>query len=841
MLTEYIAQLSLEVKSKLPEYVRSKGKNIERNGQFSCVLTQNHTHGDINPSASLLRMPNGIYKWKCHKCKVGGTIYDMVRLLENRGDRGSEFITTTIYLANLLGIEVDLSKLPDHIRDSEKEANEVASLMDVYEEIDSIIVSQSKSLLTPVGEGPAYSALMNGNFGRTYTADHAQKVLDNMPCAVLNAGDLYTHLCTKFGEDSVKKLPFFYKAENGYPDRLDSLLFSKDSLTFSIKDESGIPIGFASRLSLSRLQIAKEKGQKISKYKFAAGAKSYKKRTMFLIHEAEEHIRDIRKVIIVEGQFDAASCHAIGIKNVISLMGSSISQEILGYLMGIGTYAIIFALDNDTAGLNGVKSAIDLANGFPMSVLVSVLPEDQDPDTLATVNPETLRTTLQKTMDGIEYILRYDSTIGTKLPHDVRYQKMVEYVAINFPTQPKIRKYAIVISELIGESVEDILKDIENQIKGLETRNTEADRIWAELDKAKSLPLVDRVFAINKTAESLRGLVAKKDENIFKYTWNHFLSLARREYTLPNIFTTGHPALDAAVSIESGSLSVWSGYPSNGKSSILRGLSIDMADHHDDIYITYISTDDVVSKAMLSYVSLITQIDKTRIRTFMDRGTLTEAQDMRNHIDHLQDIFTNKMCIVGIDKCPNLASVRSHVETIRTTHPKKKVMVILDAMNNLSDITDPKKGDQRVAIEGVIRELKSMSAIYDVSTNAVLHLSKHDGNLKQRPQLHKLKGSSFIEYEAKSIVFMHMDLHLNRHSELIWRTSDGFLAPIVEVWIAKDKDKKANDVIPFKFDPRYGGIELPNRVEMEEYMKIIDAATGNTRGEQDGEPTDNIL
>ena len=823
MVSDYIVQLSKEVKSKLPEYVILRGSRVERNGQFSCVFPQNHTHGDINPSASMQRQPDGVYKWKCHKCKLGGTIYDMVKLTENRGDRGSEFITTTIYLANLLGVPIDMDKLPEHVADSAKESTEMASMMDMYEEIDSMLVNSTNVL----------PSLMDGTFSRSYTEEYAKEILKVMPCGILHASQVFDRLKDKFGIESVRKLPFYYKDENGYPERLDGLLFSKDSLTFTVKNEAGIPIGFASRMSVGKLEDSKDKGQKLSKYKFAAGAKSYKRKSMFLIHEAEEYIRELRKAIIVEGQFDAASCHVIGIKNAISLMGSSMTPEVLGYLMGIGTYEIIFALDNDKAGMNGIRAAIDLAKGYTISISVAVLPEGKDPDKLAVESPEELKTMLINTMDGIEFTIRYDSLLGDHLPHDIRYQKMIEYVALNAPTQPKIRRYSKIIAELLNESMEDTLKDIDNQIKGFETRNTEADRLWGDIEKAKNMPLSEKVFTLGKVTESMRGLVAKKDENIFRYTWNHFLSLARKEYTLPTIFTTGYNPLDAAVSIESGSLSVWSGYPSNGKSSMLRALSMEILDHHDDIYITYISTDDVVSKAMLSYVSLITQIDKSRIRTFMDRGILTETQEMKNHIDRLQDVFTNKMCIIGIDKCPNIASVRSHVETIRTTHPKKKIMVILDAMNNLSDISDPKGKDQRVAIEGVIRELKSMSAIYDVGTNAVLHLSKHDGNIKQRPQLHKLKGSSFIEYEAKSIIFMHMDLHLNRYSNLTWRAVDGATLPVIEVWIAKDKDKKANDVVPFKFDPRFGGIELPNRLEMEDYISIIDTATGNTRGDMD--------
>lgn len=96
-----------------------------------------------------------------------------------------------------------------------------------------------------------------------------------------------------------------------------------------------------------------EKG--IAKYKNTSFKKS---RHLFGLHTAKEEILKKGYVYIVEGQFDAISAQSFGIKNVVALGSSNMSDEQIVLLIRY-TRDIRMLLDNDEAGELGRKRVLD--------------------------------------------------------------------------------------------------------------------------------------------------------------------------------------------------------------------------------------------------------------------------------------------------------------------------------------------------------------------------------------------------------------------------------------------------------------------------------------------------
>ena len=113
------------------------------------------------------------------------------------------------------------------------------------------------------------------------------------------------------------------------------------------------------------------------KYRFPAGF--HKSQELFQLHRARQAGTDT--VIIVEGFFDAAKVWQAGNRNVVALMGSSLSESQAGLLEKHFRSAVLM-LDGDAAGQKAT-TVIASRLGQAMEVTTIRLPDGRQPDQLA--------------------------------------------------------------------------------------------------------------------------------------------------------------------------------------------------------------------------------------------------------------------------------------------------------------------------------------------------------------------------------------------------------------------------------------------------------------------------
>ncbi|MGH2377360.1 MAG: DNA primase [Candidatus Limnocylindria bacterium] len=203
--------------------------------------------------------------------------------------------------------------------------------------------------------------------------------------------------------------------ERGLVDRF------RDRLMVPIRDTNGRIIAFAGR--------AMRAGQP-AKYINSPRTDLFdKSATLFALDVAKAQLRRKSEAVIVEGQFDAISCHQAGLDNVVASMGTALTVQqymILDRLRldreaGAKSRAIV-AFDGDAPGtasaekrgrelLRVIYSAParagkgELSPGERLPVHVSVLPEGKDPDDLARSDPESLRSILRDAKPVLEFVI----------------------------------------------------------------------------------------------------------------------------------------------------------------------------------------------------------------------------------------------------------------------------------------------------------------------------------------------------------------------------------------------------------------------------------------------------
>ncbi|MFA5010078.1 MAG: DNA primase [Patescibacteria group bacterium] len=113
----------------------------------------------------------------------------------------------------------------------------------------------------------------------------------------------------------------------------------------------------------------------------------HKSEMLYGLHLAKQTIQQEGRVVMVEGQMDTISSYQAGVKNVVGISGTALTEQQLQMLNRYGK-EIILSLDADAAGGEATRRALELANNFDMTVKVVLLGNHKDPDSMIKENPE---------------------------------------------------------------------------------------------------------------------------------------------------------------------------------------------------------------------------------------------------------------------------------------------------------------------------------------------------------------------------------------------------------------------------------------------------------------------
>jgi DNA primase len=201
----------------------------------------------------------------------------------------------------------------------------------------------------------------------------------------------------------------------GLVGRNDRGLFDwfRDRLIVPIKDGRGRIIAFGGRAMRSDQR---------GKYVNSQGTVLFNKgATLYALDAARAAIRKERAAVIVEGYFDAIALHQAGFENAVASMGTALTEDQYLVLEGMRIDHAIVAFDGDAAGqLSAERRGIEIVRAVHrakqraragevgkgvVSVEITVLPKDTDPDDLARKDPESLRRLLKTAVPVVEFVI----------------------------------------------------------------------------------------------------------------------------------------------------------------------------------------------------------------------------------------------------------------------------------------------------------------------------------------------------------------------------------------------------------------------------------------------------
>lgn len=168
-------------------------------------------------------------------------------------------------------------------------------------------------------------------------------------------------------------------------------------LIFPIWDELGRVVGFSGR----SLDPAAER----AKYINSPETSIFKKgRLLYGLHLARPVLKDFNYALICEGQLDVIACHRAGLTNAVAPQGTAFTEAQARVLRRF-TDVVVFCFDSDEAGLDAAKKSIKTAVSAELQAKVTLLPPDQDPDSIyRQEGAETLKQLVEDSQDGFDFL-----------------------------------------------------------------------------------------------------------------------------------------------------------------------------------------------------------------------------------------------------------------------------------------------------------------------------------------------------------------------------------------------------------------------------------------------------
>lgn len=167
-----------------------------------------------------------------------------------------------------------------------------------------------------------------------------------------------------------------------------------------IENLQGNVVGFTGRIYNGEVDTAKYLNTKETKI-FKKGS------ILFNYHNARNAIREAKTVVVVEGNMDAITLSAKGIKNVVALMGVAMSQVQIDTLKKLNV-PIILMLDNDAAGLDATLKNGELLRKAGIDTRVVRLSGAKDPDEyIRAKGVEALKDNIKHAISFLDFLLEF--------------------------------------------------------------------------------------------------------------------------------------------------------------------------------------------------------------------------------------------------------------------------------------------------------------------------------------------------------------------------------------------------------------------------------------------------
>lgn len=403
-------------------------KKAGRNYKTNCPF-----HGE--KSASFMVSPE-LQIFKCFGCAEGGDVFTFLEKFE-----GMEFPEALKYLADRAGVKLE-NKIFGEDTDKNKALEINTQLSKLYNYLLTTHPSGKKALEYLIKDRGLKKETIE-EFSLGYSPDDPlifKKFLIDKK---------------KFDPRDLEKYGIAVVRGPNIYDRLGG------RVVFPLFDHRGNPVGFAGRiLPWGRPDSAK--------YINSPETVVYhKSKVLYGLNITRQNIKMKKIAIVVEGELDAISSYQAGIKNVVAIKGSALTEDQVRLLSRFAE-KFILALDSDMAGDAAARRGIIIADKLGIEVKVAKISKFKDPDEAARGDIESYKNDLIKSKGVWDFLIdsvfeRYDSESGAG---KAKISKELTPVIAGIEDKIVQSHYAGLVAKKLGVSTEAVLQEVSRDTKG---------------------------------------------------------------------------------------------------------------------------------------------------------------------------------------------------------------------------------------------------------------------------------------------------------------------------------------------------------------------------------------
>jgi DNA primase len=283
----------------------------------------------------------------CFGCHNGGNVFKFLMDYEK-----ISFVEAIKSIADRLGIQIDYED-----QNSEKQSEQ-----EILYDVNDFASKYFSNILLKENEG---------EIGRKYF--HQRKITKQtikefgLGYSPAKRDAFVEHAKNRIDIERALQLGLIGKGSEGH-------LFDKFSgrIIFPIDSPNGRVVGFGGRIL--------EKNEYAAKYLNSPESIIYTKgRILYGLSHAKDEIRRLNKVIMVEGYMDLISLFQHGIKNVVAVSGTALTEEQV-LLLSRYSKNVVLLFDADIAGVKASMRSIEILLRKDFEIKIVSLPKGEDPD-----------------------------------------------------------------------------------------------------------------------------------------------------------------------------------------------------------------------------------------------------------------------------------------------------------------------------------------------------------------------------------------------------------------------------------------------------------------------------
>jgi DNA primase len=312
--------------------------------------------------------------WHCFGCNKGGDILSFVEEIE-----GVDFIGALKILAPWAGVELE-----SYDRGDNEEKNRLLTILDKATDFFSEELAGAPGALDYLkSRGLTEETIRSWRLGLA-------------PALWRHASDKLNQL--GFKDEEMEQTGLLVKPASGAGIKGQRFYERfRSRLMFPIFDPAGRVVGFSGRIFNGKEDEAK--------YINTPETTLYdKSRLLYGYDRAKLAIRAENRAVLVEGQMDLVLSHQAGVTEAVAVSGTALTIEHLRQLKRL-TDNLVMSFDQDLAGINAARRAVDMALALGFEVKAALLPAGQDPADVIKANPQQFKTAVDEAKHIIDFYL----------------------------------------------------------------------------------------------------------------------------------------------------------------------------------------------------------------------------------------------------------------------------------------------------------------------------------------------------------------------------------------------------------------------------------------------------